>query len=103
MAKLQITGNNFHDEPLLTARESKKDEEEERGELEDVHDHPGERDLQRPEVRVHAEDVDELQVGEDVGRGEEALRDQHRVPRIPVLAGQVGRLSALLLYLQRES
>ena len=36
-------------------------------------------------MRVDAEDVDELQVGEDVGGGEEALGDQHRVPRVPLV------------------
>ena len=30
-------------------------------------------DLQGSQVRVDAEDVDELEVGEDVGGGEEAL------------------------------
>ena len=36
-------------------------------------------------MRVDAEDVDELQVGEDVGGGKEALRDEHRVPRVPLV------------------
>ena len=44
-------------------------------------------DLEGSEVRVDAEDVDELEVGEDVGGGEEALRDQHRVPRVPLVSG----------------
>ncbi len=74
----------------LTTRESEEDEDKEGDELHDVHDHPAERDLERPQVRVHAEDVDELEVGEDVGRGEKALRDQHRVPGIPMLPWEVG-------------
>ena len=43
--------------------------------------------LEGSEVWVDAEDVDELEVGEDVGGGEEALRDQHRVPRVPLVPG----------------
>ena len=44
-------------------------------------------DLEGSEVRVDAEDVDELEVGEDVGGGEEAFRDQHRIPRVPLVPG----------------
>ena len=61
------------------------DEEEEERPLHHVEHHAAEGDLQRAEVRVDGEDVDELQVGEDVGGGEEALGDQHRVPRVPLV------------------
>jgi hypothetical protein len=62
--------------------------------------------LERSKVWIDGEDVDELQVGEDVGGGEEALRDEHRVPRVPVLAGEVGRGAAapdLFLHLKFTS
>ena len=61
------------------------DQDEEECPLHHVEYHAAEGDLEGPEVRVDGEDVDELQVGEDVGGGEEALGDQHRVPRVPLV------------------
>ena len=74
------------------------DEEEEERPLHHVEHHAAEGDLQRAEVRVDGEDVDELQVGEDVGGGEEALGDQHRVPRVPLVPGAKLWLSRVIYF-----
>ena len=80
----------FHFLNPLTTREGEVHEDEEERPLHHVEHHAAEGDLQRAEVRVDGEDVDELQVGEDVGGGEEALRDQHRVPRVPLVPADGG-------------
>ena len=59
--------------------------------LHDVHDHAPQRDLQRAQVGVDGEDVDELEGAEDVGGGEEGLGDEVRVVGVPLLALHVGR------------
>lgn len=59
-------------------------------ELEDVQQHPAQRDLQGPQVRVRGEQGDEAQRAEDVGDGEERLGHQRGVPHVPGLAGVEG-------------
>lgn len=53
--------------------------------LEDVQQHPPQRDLQRPEVGVGCEKGDESERAEDVGDGKQSLGDQRRVPHLPLL------------------
>ena len=74
---------------VQAARERKQHEEEDDEELEDVHEHTTQRDLQRSQVGVHREHVDELQGTEDVGRGEHGLGHQVRIVGRPFLTGQV--------------
>ena len=52
--------------------------------------------LQGSEVRIDWEDVDQLQRGEDVSGGEEALGDEGRVPVVPLLPGQRHRVASRL-------
>ena len=42
-----------------------------------------ERDLQRSEMRIDGEDMNKFEGGEDIGRGEDTLRHQSRIPSIP--------------------
>ena len=57
--------------------------------LHDVHDHPAEGDLQRPQVGVHGEDLDNLQVAGDHSSAKQTLRDQEWIVSMPVLPGNV--------------
>lgn len=58
-------------------------------ELEDVHDHTAQRDLQRSQVRVDREHVDELQRAEDVGCSEHGLGHEAGIICRPVFTGKV--------------
>ena len=88
-----------------TARVREADKKGDEEELEDVEDHASERDLQRSEVRIDGEHVDDLQRAEDVRGGEEALRYQRRIVGVPLGARRPGRhqadttLALLLLHL----
>ena len=57
--------------------------------LHDVHDHPAEGDLQRPQVGVHGEDLDNLQVAGDHPSAKQTLGDQEWIVSVPVLPGNV--------------
>lgn len=70
----------------LTAGESENNQDVEHEELQYIEHHSTERDLQRAQVRVDAEDVDQLEAAEDVGGGEQAFGQQHGVPGVPLLA-----------------
>lgn len=55
---------------------------------------------------IHREDVHQLERAEDVGGGEQALGYQHRIPRVPLLALQVGGMwidCHLFLHLRRRA
>lgn len=54
-------------------------------ELEDIQQHPAQRDLKRTQVRVGGEERDETKRAEDVGDGEESLGDEGGVPHLPIL------------------
>lgn len=56
-------------------------------ELEDVQQHPPQRDLQRPQVGVGREQRDEAQRAEDVGDGKHGLGHQSWVPHLPLVPG----------------
>lgn len=84
------------EELVETAAEGKQHEDVEEEELHYVHHHARQGHLQRAQMRIHREDVDQLQTAEDVGRTEQALRDEHRVPGIPFLSWQISRRLILL-------
>lgn len=62
----------------LTTTEGKQHESVQEEELEDVEDHAAERDLQRPEVRVDAEDVDQFEEAARRGECESRQREKHQ-------------------------
>ncbi len=61
VARLLLEVGVVPEQLVHAAREGEEHEDEEEEELEDVHDHAGEGHLQRAEVRVDGEDVDQLQ------------------------------------------
>lgn len=56
-------------------------------ELEDVQQHPPQRDLQGAQVGVGREEGDQTQGAEDVSDGEDGLRHQGGVPHFPLVPG----------------
>ena len=64
------------------ARKRKEHQYVDREELENVDHHATERDLQRTEVRIHREDVDELQRAEYVGGRKQSLGQKNRIERV---------------------
>lgn len=57
----------------LTASEGEEHEGVNEEEFDDIDDHPSKRNLEGSKVGVDAEDVHQLEGGEDVGGGEETL------------------------------
>lgn len=53
--------------------------------LEDVKQHPPQRDLQGPQMGVGCEEGDESKGAEDVGYGKQRLCNQCWVPHFPLL------------------
>ena len=76
-------GRVLPEQLVHAAREGDEQQEDEEEEFHDVHHHPAQRDLQRAQVRVDGEDVDQLQLAEDVGGREQRLGDEVRIERIP--------------------
>lgn len=74
---------------VQTATESEQHQRVDEEELDDVDDHPAERDLQRPQVRIDRENMDELEEGEDHAGGKGSLRQQHRIEGVPLLAREM--------------
>ena len=66
--------------------EGKEDKEVEDEPLGDVDSHPTEGDLERTEVGIDGEDVDQLEEGGDHAGAEQALGDQVGVVRVPFLS-----------------
>ena len=56
--------------------------------LHDVHDHPAQGDLQRPQVRVDREQLDNLEVAGDHAGPKETLRDEIGIIGVPFLQTQ---------------
>lgn len=65
--------NRKNTNTTLTASESEEHEGVDEEELDDIDDHASEGDLERSEVGIDAEDVHQLEGGENVGGGEETL------------------------------
>jgi hypothetical protein len=42
-------------------------------------------------MRIDSEDVDQFERREDIRRGEDALRNQRRIPGVPITSGQLPR------------
>lgn len=58
-----------------TTWKGEKHKEEEGREFENVHHHSAQWNLEWSQIRIDGENVDEFQVGEDVGRGKQAFGD----------------------------
>lgn len=59
-------------------------------ELQDVQQHPAQRDLQGAQVRIGCEEWDESERAEDVSDGEQRLSDQRWMPHLPLFPGPRG-------------
>jgi len=79
---------------IETTAEREYDKQNEYDKLHDVENHATKRDLQRSQVRIYGEYVNEFQRAEHIGTGEYAFTDQGRIPWVPFFPVQLVRLFA---------